>query len=911
MNAKTSRKFWLVYLALFTALFLLVTLWFWSSGRSLCWEHDGLTQHYKAAVWYGEYLRSGLKALAKGQTPAFSHFNVSVGEGADVFQAFHYYVLGDPFALFTIFFTRSSMYLYFYLSVFLRLLCAGAVFILFIWETFSNRDLSKGALLAGALCYAFCDWALYNLDRHIFFLNPLIYLPLLLWGTERIVKKKSLTVYTLAVCVSALSNFYFFYMLVLAEVLYVIIRWTALLRKNKKEAAASFLKLAACSLLGVAMASAVLVPVLNVFLQDERMASGISLNLFYSMKYYMRLPSFLIKPGNVYWTRIGTSTPVLLGGILYVQTGEWKKKSSRSINACILTVLIILLVPAFGQIFNGFSYQSNRWTWAFALMSATVFTLMWDRFFSLTKKEWEILALSFLIYLLITSLATYRFDSREDFYCVPAAGAVGVCFLLVLPLLYKRKKAVVLSCMAVAFLGVLLMAAFLYSPFGANYASASLKIKELEKSIRRSQGGAAAQAAADVGYEGFYRFSGEETFSEWNTALLNGNSTTAYYWSIADPYRAEYIDFLRIGEDFAFQTYGYHLKTIPTTLSGVRYFVTSQKDDGAVPYGFSFLETVDMGNKNKEKKKDLYQVYQNDNALSAITTYDSYILKEDAEDLSAPGRQMAMLESAVCDVPIERLSRGKVEDCCISREYALETVGKKVTVQKGQISVGKKESGIRLSFETVPGCEPYLIIDNLRYQPLTEKGSVPSKVELSVTACGQERLITHNNPSTRYYRGVHDYALCLANRSEMLHEAEIRFSNAGIYNYDDMKILYLPMDRYPELTRERMAETEDAELSLGRDEITAKISLEKEKLLCFAFPYSEGWKALVDGKEATLYRVNLKNMGVMLPVGEHEVRLVYHTPFSAAGAILSLLGWLVFAGMLLTKIRIFRKIKKS
>ena len=78
--------------------------------------------------------------------------------------------------------------------------------------------------LAGAIAYAFCGFALFGVVRHPFFGNALVYLPLLLLGAERIMNRESPVLFMCMVAVAAASNIYFFYNIVLATVIYAVIR---------------------------------------------------------------------------------------------------------------------------------------------------------------------------------------------------------------------------------------------------------------------------------------------------------------------------------------------------------------------------------------------------------------------------------------------------------------------------------------------------------------------------------------------------------------------------------------------------------------------------------------------------------------------------------------------------------------
>jgi len=68
------------------------------------------------------------------------------------------------------------------------------------------------------------------------------------------------------------------------------------------------------------------------------------------------------------------------------------------------------------------------------------------------------------------------------------------------------------------------------------------------------------------------------------------------------------------------------------------------------------------------------------------------------------------------------------------------------------------------------------------------------------------------------------------------------------------------------------------------------------KLLCLPIPYSAGWEAFVDGKKADLYKANLMYMALDLDTGSHSIVLKYHTPLLTAGAWISVISALLYAG---------------
>ncbi|MCX6645253.1 MAG: YfhO family protein, partial [bacterium] len=68
-----------------------------------------------------------------------------------------------------------------------------------------------------------------------------------------------------------------------------------------------------------------------------------------------------------------------------------------------------------------------------------------------------------------------------------------------------------------------------------------------------------------------------------------------------------------------------------------------------------------------------------------------------------------------------------------------------------------------------------------------------------------------------------------------------------------------------------------------------------------------GWTATVDGKPARISTADFLFMGVPVPDGSHQIKLVYRTPGLAAGGWISGAGWLIFLLMIGLTVVIQRK----
>ena len=356
MNEKKTAQNGLYFLIAYTVLFaisaVLAFRYFPAAGKRMVWKGDGLSQHYVALCYYARWGRAVLRSIFAGQ-PAFPTLNLHMGLGSDLFTTLQYYVIGDPFSLPAVLVPQAYMLDFHDAMILLRMYLAGICFDRYC-RAMGRQDLTGN--LAGALVYVFSTFALFGM-RHPYFLNAMIWFPLLLLGAEHIFRGRKGRLFTLAAFFSCISNFYFFYMLVAMTVVYVV--WRALrihlfpvLQRSRGGAGAGtaaaapqeahetepdampaaeaasaapgevpavgtalvrifrlavrFLGRAA---LGTAMGACFLLPILLRFLQDPRASEGTTQGILYALSYYAKLPEAFIGFGTdqtlEYWTCMG------------------------------------------------------------------------------------------------------------------------------------------------------------------------------------------------------------------------------------------------------------------------------------------------------------------------------------------------------------------------------------------------------------------------------------------------------------------------------------------------------------------------------------------------------------------------------------------------------------------------------
>ncbi len=79
-----------------------------------------------------------------------------------------------------------------------------------------------------------------------------------------------------------------------------------------------------------------------------------------------------------------------------------------------------------------------------------------------------------------------------------------------------------------------------------------------------------------------------------------------------------------------------------------------------------------------------------------------------------------------------------------------------------------------------------------------------------------------------------------------------------------------------------------------QSDIEGEIDLPKTKMLFFTIPYDEGWKAEVNGKQATLQRINTGFTGIVLPKGKHKIRLYYVPKYMQTASIITIISVILF-----------------
>ena len=151
-SKEKSRKekkadFYILYTIVFAAISLFIYSCFYFNGKSLIWSHDGVPQHINALAYYGKYLRNVLQTLMTEHNLSLPMWDMHIGYGSDILTTLHYYVIGDPLTLLSVFVPEKDTEILYELLIFLRIYLSGITFSIYCFTAkIPNRPHSLEAL---------------------------------------------------------------------------------------------------------------------------------------------------------------------------------------------------------------------------------------------------------------------------------------------------------------------------------------------------------------------------------------------------------------------------------------------------------------------------------------------------------------------------------------------------------------------------------------------------------------------------------------------------------------------------------------------------------------------------------------------------------------------------------------------
>lgn len=886
---KEQRKYcYGVYTLMFLLMCIVAFLPFFTEGKSFVWGagvEDGLSQHFSALAYYGEALREFFRNLLAGH-PKLVMWDMSLGYGADILSTLNYYAIGDPLNLLYGFVSPKNTETMYDFMILLRMYLAGITFIIYARKM---KKRSYGTVI-GALVYVFSGFCFRLGLRHPFFINPMIYFPLLCLGIEKIYQRERPYVFIFAVCVSAMSNYYFLYMLTIFAVIYAWIRFYKYSEENKiKTFFLTILKFGMYYTLGIAMAAVILLPSVIGFLGNGRYGNGADWKslIVYPGKYYLLFIENFIGYGNMGSNTNAGYLPIV--GIVVLFTLFSQRMKHKKYRAAFIASIIALILQIFGYAFNGFSYANNRWAFALSFIVALLTAEMYPRLFVMSKRQQIGIGAGIIIYTVFCIIVNASGEEiLKNKGIMAACGLIAVFYILLLifqRLGYDTQKRIVRVSMAILLLiSVGVHGYYRFDPKEYAYTQEFMDQGQAYRTLKEDN----IRMLSKANDPSVYRVHAEG-YRYKNYGLINHLNTISGYYSITAKCVTDTIKgYDTLGMQYADKYKGVDQRLGLLSLAGVKYITVAHNSQvakdvssmGDVPYGVEKL-----------RKKGNITLYKNKYALPFAYAYDSYMTEQQYEQLNGIGKEQAMLAQIIlnqhpADKEIQHNEQRNGPD--------IQTI----SLPETRISSpkGKKYADITVPVEKDK--ETYLYFKNLVYHG---KKNGDDKFILTGRKGTKGILVTQNDVQQKihiqstfnpYYFGRKDYIVKINHQTSKAKEkVRLNFLSPGEYEFDDISLITVPKKDVLARLKERK-ENSMKQIQYEGNHFRGVYHAKKDQILCVTIPYSKGWKATVNGNRTKIYKANGMFMGIIMKKGTQSVKLDYETPGLKIGAWISLVAWI-------------------
>ena len=720
----------------------------------------------------------------------------------------------------------------------------------------------KASVLCGSWLYVFCSFALMGGMKHPLFLNGMLYLPLLLSGTEKVLQKKSICFLSVSVALAFMSNYYFMYMNTILCGIYLCVRLFGHYREyGIRKILLLILKMAAAWIWGVCLGAVIILPSVYAFLHNARVDTAVEeAQNFYSIAHYrkMILGFFQTLPMTNGWSVHGTATGGL-AGVLMLFTSKKRSRENCQLKIGFVVLLVLLCIPFGGKMMNGFAYVTNRWSYGMAFLCA----LMAAQAVADLKEQNTKIFLILGVAAGILAAALSASNGKAMRYAIAALAVTVLAFALGAILERKQRKRLA-GCLVsfVVFAGVCCNLITFFTPVGYSYAARFTK-RGVSESVLLNCAVKNVQNAK-LAEDGFYRV--ELPSSLYNCSLAANINTTEFYYSVIPKSMKDlYVSLGMAKYERPNVMHGLENRQILKNMLCVRY------------------------------QSDKKGITVNEDALPVGYTYDKIMHKEDYDSLTPLERQAALLEYAVLDEDGEKILEQQEKTFENGKSPSDDTITHgdlKITESdrasyKGSRLKGKKHGKINLKFRTEKKSETYLVLKGLSSRSKVRKKQILSvkskKARFEIPMCAVSNEKEMNRDFIAVNLGVAQMGTC-----------SLCFHKSHTYKLNDMEIRGISESFIKEQTKERREESM-TEVKQSTNRISGKISVSEDKILQLAVPYSEGWHIYIDGKEAKTFTSSVAYTGVLIEKGEHTVEMHYISPWIIPGTVLSVAAWIWMA----------------
>lgn len=860
---------------------LLIFSPFHEAGKSLFRIIDGTEQHYLFFVYIGRWIREGFLSFFSGNGFSLPIWDLSLGYGSDMYVSLAAYIF-DPFNWVSIIVPASFTELIFNITLLLRLYIAGYTFLLLC----RRYQFTVFSSVISALLYSTCAVTLV-LPIESFFVNPMIWFPLILIGADKIFKGESPNLFIVSLAIMFITYFYFGYMACvvlfpLFLIQYIVIGFGPTYNRSALDFIATLFKCIGYILGAVCLAGFILVPVMYIMLNSGRIGLERPTGLIYDFTYYIRLIG-----GFAGWADVGADSYWGFGVIgLICLFLFWLSKNDNNalvLKLQILVLLIFMCFPFFGKMLNGFAYVTNRWTWGFAvfLCIAVARVLQFEQI-----RKYRIAALLIFITCYSLLLISYR-DVLGNYTWV-------ISFLLffsfsILYFILKSKIATEIKKIASFVFIILIVIANSCYVVRDKFCGNSQEINGEQKygyALRDLTTSNISNAIKELCPDSNINNWRYDVSSRWgggrNSSLLQQLPSYDFYLSMYNNYVDQlHSDLGLLGTDMNVQYLTMDSRSYLEQAFGTRYMAIRKNDYHKIPFGYAYIGS------NSDNSVDLYE---SDSYRPIVSIMDNIINENSYSKLSMVDKAEALASGIVLDdESIEGTD-------FVSHSFAINP--KEVSVVQGSAEIAgnsittfEDNTILELVFDTPANTEMYISLPNLVAPDNIGRARQQALIYFQDINGNQINMLVSRPPQDHMYGGKNDWAVNLGILPTGENTIRIVFESNGYYSSSNPQIIAQNLEPLEHI-QNTSAELNNkvSKYVFDGNNMNITVTADDNDYLLISTPYSSGWSATIDGAETKVYRANTAFLAVEIPRGTHEIILRYHTPGLLLGVFLSVVS---------------------
>ena len=794
-------------------------------------------------------------------------WNWNTDLGVNFIGSYSFYTLGSPFFWLTLPFPNAWVPYMMGPLLILKFACSGLTAYCFIRRFTRTPEAAR----LGAILYAFSGFSVYNIFFNHFH-EAIVFFPLLLLSVELLITENRRGFFAAMVAITAISNYFFFFGMVVFVAIYWFVRVFSGCYKLKFSRFMWFLFEA---ILGLLIAAAILVPTCYTVLANSRIGEisvgwnsimygkeQIYLNIFECFFFPPDIPArpVFFPDADVKWSSLGGWLPLfsMVGVFAFMQQKKhtWQR---RLIGISIFMALVPILNSTF-YMFNSAYYA--RWYYMPILIMALVTAQATED----TEIHWKS-PFKWVFGITLATVLVFAFFPREiengqitkwglytnteEFYIYrfAATAAIALVSLVILGLLLRiirkdRKSFIKTATALVCVISIIYSLFFIGTGKSHSYESEILIDDLIEVDIN-------LESEKDS-----YRIDIYDGVD--NTGMFLDYSTINTFHSVVPTSVTEFWEY--VGEDRGVASRPTEDSYAARALLGVKYLLAREGGD-------SFLDDVGepkIAGFEFYSHEDGYDVYKNKNYLPFGFAYKYYMTKDYADLLAEENRSNAMLKAIL-------LTNEQVEkyDDTLTN---IKNYGENTDEYVGTPIIDSEEAleNEKLNSETAS--------DNSSASKQDQSASNLSEVP---TSSADEKSVSEKKESQAPSNSSAEPVFENEENIETKQDADV----LPTFFYDEKEL---------EEDVKELKKTAISSFTKTNKGFTAEITLENDNLVFFSVPYEDGWSATVNGKKVDIEKVNIGFMAVPATSGENEIQFTYETPGLKLGVVITLFALFVW-----------------